>query len=345
MKFSPRLRLLLHAAVAMTFACAAPPAFSWSAPGHEYVGAIADQLISARLKAKVAVILGPRIKDLRTAAPWADCVRSVVKQGDRFIYSPDPTHPEWTAGCHVFETPEEKARMEDYAARNWTDCDYRNGGQCHEAYHFTDIAIQRNAYAPSETGANDHDVVHAIDACIKVLQGEPAPAPFSIKDKKEALLLLAHFVGDESQPLHVAAVYLDANGALVDPDAPDHPDLEPTETLGGNAIHDHGHNLHSEWDNIPAGWTAPTARDIVAARNILPTTGPIDTWASQWATQTVLAGRKAYGGLTFGPKLGRGWDVIGPDDGTYTAARLDLQRRQLRAGGAHLAQLVEVLLK
>lgn len=344
MKRSHFLKLLLSAAAVMTFAYAAEPAFSWGAPGHEYVGAIADQLIGPRLQAKVAEILGPQIKDLRTAGPWADCVRSVVKQGDKFVYAPDPAHPEYTANCHAFETPEEKARMEDYAARNWTDCDYKNGGQCHAAYHFADIAVQRNGYDVSETGANDHDVVHAINACIKVLEGQPAPAPFSFKDKKEALLLLAHFVGDETQPLHVASVYLDANGALVDPDAPNHPDLLPTETFGGNSIHDHGHNFHSEWDDIPADWVGPTAEDLTATRLIPPTTGPIDTWAAQWATQTVVVSHRAFAGLAFGPKVGRGWEVTSPDDGTYAAKRFSMQRTQLQAGGAHLAQLVSTLL-
>ena len=157
--------------------------------------------------------------------------------------------------------------------------------------------------------------------------------------------MLAHFVGDESQPLHVGAVYLDANGALVDPDAPGHPDLKPTETLGGNAIHDHGHNLHSEWDDIPAEWTTPTATDLTKARQVARATGPVDTWAAQWASQTVIAAQSAYGGLKFGPDPKRGWDVTSADDGTYAAKRLDLQRQQLQAGGAHLAQLVATLLR
>lgn len=32
-------------------------------------------------------------------------------------------------------------------------------------------------------------------------------------------MLIAHFVGDLHQPLHVGAVYLHANGVVVDPDA------------------------------------------------------------------------------------------------------------------------------
>jgi S1/P1 Nuclease len=71
-----------------------------------------------------------------------------------------------------------------------------------------------------------------INAAIMVLQNMPAPAPFSIKDKKEALFLLAHFVGDLHQPMHVSAIYLDPNGNFVDADSgvPYDPN---TQTLAG----------------------------------------------------------------------------------------------------------------
>src|SRR5438093_431267 len=71
---------------------------------------------------------------------------------------------------------------------------------------------------------------------ITVVKGQPAPLPFSIRDKKEALFLLAHFVGDLHQPLHVGAIYLDRNGQPVNPDLSG---LDPlTETAGGNLIRD-----------------------------------------------------------------------------------------------------------
>jgi hypothetical protein len=48
-------------------------------------------------------------------------------------------------------------------------------------------------------------------ATTQVLKGGAAPAPFSLKDQREALLLLTHYVGDLHQPLHVGAIYLDKN--------------------------------------------------------------------------------------------------------------------------------------
>jgi hypothetical protein len=64
----------------------------------------------------------------------------------------------------------------------------------------------------------DQDIVAAVSAAIAVLQGKDLPAPFKFASKKEALRLLAHYVGDIHQPLHVAAVYVDAGGHVIDPD-------------------------------------------------------------------------------------------------------------------------------
>src|SRR5437879_3705372 len=91
---------------------ASGPAFPWGHEGHEVIGSIADQMLSANAKQQVTQILG---FDLRVAAPWADCVRSVVHNPDgTFKYSPDPNHPEYRIPCTSFETPSETARMEDY---------------------------------------------------------------------------------------------------------------------------------------------------------------------------------------------------------------------------------------
>jgi S1/P1 Nuclease len=88
----------------------------------------------------------------------------------------------------------------------------------HNTYHFDDVDFERDRFDRSYMGTNDHDLVAAITAAIAVLKDKPAPAPFSIADKKEALFMLVHLVGDLHQPLHVESVYLGADGGLVDPD-------------------------------------------------------------------------------------------------------------------------------
>src|ERR1700755_672131 len=80
-------------------------ASAWGYQGHRVVGSIADQMLNDRAKAKVAQILG---FELRIAGPWADCVKSVVNNGDgTFSYKEDPQHPEYEIPCTNFRTATE----------------------------------------------------------------------------------------------------------------------------------------------------------------------------------------------------------------------------------------------
>lgn len=99
--------------------------------------------------------------------------------------------------------------------------------------------LERSDFNRSYQGTNPHDLVATIGACIAVPQDKPIPPgfPFSIKDKREALLLPTHFIGDLHQPLHVGALYLDASGGLVDPDVAHQVD-PANDTVGGNSIQD-----------------------------------------------------------------------------------------------------------
>src|SRR5215472_11056734 len=151
------------------------PALAWGPEGHHVIGSIADQLLNDHAKQEVARILGT---DLRTASTWPDCARSVMRRSDgSFEYVPDPR---FEAPCTSFD----HARMVDYVSRNWSNCTYEDmPTNCHKAFHFADVATQHNDYERRFVGTSDHDVVSAIKAAVMVLQGRPAPAPFSIKDQ------------------------------------------------------------------------------------------------------------------------------------------------------------------
>jgi hypothetical protein len=223
-------------------------AFGWGHQGHEVSGAIADQLLQPNASQKGQQILGGM--ELRVAATWADCAKDVAQTDAGFVYKPDP---KFHVTCQVFETSEGIARMEDYVARNWDNCQPPPGADpCHKQYHYTDVAIQHDHYELGFAGTSDHDVVAAINAAILVLQGQLAPAPFSIKDEQEALLMLAHLVGDLHQPLHVGAVYIDSHNHPTNPDGPGHHLDLKTETRDGNSIKDGSTNLHAEWDQVSA---------------------------------------------------------------------------------------------
>jgi hypothetical protein len=317
----------------------AAPGYAWGPEGHALIGKIADGLLSGTSAGtKVDRILGTYT--LEDAAKWPDCVRSVHKKADgTFKFVPD----KYTAPCTKFETPTEEARMEDYATRNWDAFPYRAGHGDHEAYHFADIPIENKAYAEDDIGANSHDVVHAIDAAIAKLKGEPVPAPFSIKDDKEAILMLAHFVGDLHQPLHVGAVYLDANGHRVNPKTQATADKD--STAGGNFIQvGASKELHGEWDSVSSTLGKNVPALVLLAHNVsIDHSMPIDKWAFAWASESVVDAAAAYQGVSFAPAGEHEWKAIFQSRSRYLANERAIKKRRIVQAGARLAAILEVV--
>jgi hypothetical protein len=322
-------------------------ASAWGYQGHEVVGSIADQLLKPNAKQQVASILN---FELRVAGPWADCVKSVARHDDgTFHYEVNPDHLEFEVPCIAFRSSEERARIVDYASRNWFTCSYRPDGferGCHNTFHFEDVAIQRNGFDRNFLGTNEHDVVAAVTAAIAVLSDKPAPPPFSIKDKKEALFMLAHFMGDLHQPLHVGSVYLGADGKLVDPDAAHRID-SATDTIGGNAIQDQNINLHHEWDDIPTDIGEAATRELLSDARAMPASqGRIEDWPATWASDTLAASREAFAGLNFQlsqTQPSSAWTVGFDDHPAYLSAMDAIKRKQLAKGGARLAEILNTI--
>jgi len=317
---------------------------AWGYQGHRVVGSIADQLLNNNARQQVSALLG---FELRIAGPWADCVKSVVRNdNDTFTYIEDPRHPEYEIPCTSFRTPAEQKRMEDYVGRNWTQCIYPPTGTergCHNTYHFDDVAIERDHFDRSFEGTNEHDLVGAIVAAIAVLQDKTPSGPYSIADKKEALFMLAHFLGDLHQPLHVAAVYLDEHGHLVDPDATHH--IDPTtETQGGNLIHDQHHIFHTEWDAIPADLGEAATPELLAlARSAPPNQGNIEDWPADWASDTIMVAHDAFSGTHFRQTSPSHWSITFDDHDAYLASQETIKRQQLAKAGARLALLLNTI--
>jgi hypothetical protein len=341
-------------------------ACAWGYQGHEVVGSIADHLLKPNAKAQVHAILnGPdqpqdpnapvrlaprREITLQRDGPWADCVKSVVlfATDGKFHYYVDPNHLDYEVPCVSFNSAEERARMEDYVRRNWDTCSYApNGFQlgCHNTFHFEDVAIQASTFDRNDQGTNDHDLVAAIGATLAVLTDKPVPPPFpfSMRDKKEALLLLAHFIGDLHQPLHVGAVYLDAEGRPVDPDKA-HAIDPATETAGGNLVQDENLSLHHEWDDIPTDIGEAATKDLLRDAQAMPATqGPIDGWPKAWATDTLHVAQDAFKGLKFTQTSSSHWTVSFDDHMTYLRQMDETKRRQLAKAGARLAEILNTI--
>lgn len=339
------MKRVIAGVATLAFALPATGAWAWGAQGHQYVGGVTERMLQPEAFAKMNRLLantGGYGVNLGVAAVWADCIRDVEKKpnGD-FVYQPGPRTPR---ACNYFNTPAGRARMEDYARRNWTNCDYGSQG-CAASYHFVNLALQRDRYVQWIAGTNDHDVVHAVNAAIAKLEGRPVPAPFSIKDDTEALLLLAHFVGDLHQPLHVGSVYLRQDGSIADPDAAGG-GSGIFMTRGGNSLEFGSSNMHSDWDGIPSDWGVVPQQSVVVAALRLPISGgSIDEWPSAWARESLLSAQGAFRGVSFGSGEGSNpkWPARFADRNAYVAAKTETQRDRLMRGGARFAQVLNTV--
>jgi len=341
MTIDQRLRRVATALIAAIMALSPSVSHGFGAKGHQFVGALADRLLNPRAAAKVQQLIGMR---LRAAATWADCAKGVTLEGDDLVYEAEA---QFDAACRPFQMRAGIERMRDYVRRNWNCAPEGPASACHKRYHFTDVAIQRDRYDRQFAGTADTDIVGAMRAAIGVLQGRASPAPIDIRDEREALMLLAHLVGDVHQPLHVAAVYLDARGRRVDPDAAPSTSIARTRTRGGNSIVAGTTDLHTEWDQLasPLAPAAINAAMLTEARAVGRTAGRPSAWPEAWAGETVRDAHKAFDGIVFtgvASQPGR-WMASFDDSAAYHRMKREIQRRQLVRAGARLAQLLNSL--
>lgn len=334
----PSLPALLLGACA-TLGLLAGPALAWGPQGHLTSGAISDQLIAGTPTAKkVRALLG---SNLQMASVWADCARSVEGKAATWTYAKAGQYKD----CAYYENKASQDAMVAFVRRNASYCGFMAGEKrCrHTGWHFTDVPIQRQAYAVDLPGAGPDDLVQAIAACISVLQGGKPPAGFNIAGKKEALRLLVHFMGDLHQPLHVGSIYLDAQGRPLDPATEQ--EAQAHKNSGGNAILLKGSKLHGLWDDLPGKLTTSLLAGAGAAdaRQVAPATGPVAQWPAQWASDTLRIAPQAFQGLKIGAKAGDTWPATAGEP-AYRQTRENLQRAQLAKAGARLAQLLTTLM-
>ena len=219
-----KMKNKLYACIAVACLTWAMPtlARAWGSDGHKTVGMIADILLAGPVENDVKKILGG--KTLSTVAIWADCAKG-------FSY------------CRRQPSVAEKA--------------YANRNPHHHDYHYTDVPIQETSYRPQSAGTKPYDAVGVMRYAVQVLQGKAQPSADFNLNKREALWLLAHVVGDIHQPLHAGALYFDhACAHKVDPnqEGAGLPNFgigtEFAESTGGNDFKiSASRNLHSYWDD------------------------------------------------------------------------------------------------
>jgi hypothetical protein len=258
--------------ISFLFCCAATTAFGWGDEGHRTIGAMADKLIAGTpAAAHVRELLGD--ETLSVASVWADQVKGRRDQ-----------------------TPEM--------------LQFKQDNPRHSVFHYTDIPFEEPGYRDDSIGATNVDVVHAIPACILILQGRAAEQTlFTNVTPKEALRLMIHYIEDLHQPLHAGAGYL--NGTkFVDPNGYSKPFKDDQ---GGNrliyGVATNGGfggttNLHFFWDvtvvrlDMTNAYAQTPLEYAAVLLNKLPPawkdSGPLMNWDRGWARESIALAAKVH---------------------------------------------------
>jgi hypothetical protein len=295
--------------------------FGYGPTGHEIVGGIADKLIANTPPAKKVYALTDGIT-LERASTIADEIKAWDKDG--------PDDP--TAFPRYSEHPTIDKQVREFWRANQPTDDRASQVPSHHWFHYTDIpALNPQRYADAKTGRREWDIVHMIPYCVGILRGNiPEDNPRKIT-KPLALILLAHYVGDIHQPLHVGAMYFDERGRAVDPDR----GSKGIEDEGGNTIMlrlyrgttaelaKRGLKLHGFWDtetvlaNLGAISPAVATEEKLEALELpkrrlinemvreqpsgwrLPPDVPVKDYAEVWADEILPLAREAHQRIRF----------------------------------------------
>jgi len=253
MRFAPRHAMIVAIFLSIRFAT---PLQAYAPLGHEIVGAIADErLANTPTAAKIRALLNGMTLEKASVIP--DEIKGWDKKGvdDRKAF-------------HYSAHPQIDQQLRDFWRANQPIHDMNSTMPSHHWFHYTDVPVVRTEkYAEGNAGRSKWDVVHMIPYCIDVLQGRLPQTNERRITKPIAVILLAHYVADIHQPLHVGAEYFDTQGHPADPDK----DPSALGDEGGNTftlqLSDepprgrgvHKKTLHMFWDNDAVNALFPEA--------------------------------------------------------------------------------------
>jgi S1/P1 Nuclease len=308
-----RLRAILCILVAYV-----SEAHAYGPLGHEIVGGIADQLLAGKpAGAQISALIDGIT--LEKASVIADEIKAWDEKG------PDDTNQFPRYSGH----PKVDKQLRDFWQANPPTNDPNSAVPSHHWFHYTDVPVFGQAkYSDGKVGRSKWDVVHMIPYCINVLRGETPEANERKITKPIAVILLAHYVGDIHQPLHVGAEYFNESGQAVDPDR----GAFALGDEGGNSLslvenatakhpRHYYHSFHAYWDldavrNLVIGTPdelPKLQRDAVyqpAKEKLITnfvatepknwrTKGDPKTWAEQWANEILPIAREAHRRMKF----------------------------------------------
>ena len=288
--------------------------------GHEIVGAIADEKLAGTPTAAKANRLLDGLS-LEKAAVIADEIKDWDKKG-----ADDPRSFHYSAHRRI------DRELREFWRANPPTPSANPTAPSHHWFHYTDVpVVPPQAYRAGIAGRSKWDIVHMISYCIAVLQERVAEQNDRKITKPVAIILLAHYVADIHQPLHVGAEYFNARGRVTDPDKDksalgDEGGNTFTLELGGELPRRRGMHkkkFHGFWDydavnalfpDVPrylpkeefVAQSEPLKKMLVhematqEPRNWrMPSNIPVDGYAEMWADEILPIARDAYARLEF----------------------------------------------
>ncbi len=199
-------RVALSTIILSTLGLAAP-LYAYGSLGHEIVGAIAGERLANTVTAtKIRALLDGL--SLEKAGMMPDEIKGWDKNG-----VDDPK------SFHYARYPKVDKQLLNFWRANPTTRDLNPGAPSHHWFHYADVpVVPVQKYAESRVGRSKWDIVHMIPYCVQVLQGRVSEQNERKITKPVAIILLAHYVADIHQPLHIGAAYSDQQGNPTDPD-------------------------------------------------------------------------------------------------------------------------------
>ena len=278
--------------VLLTICLFAGNAFAYAAHGHALVGAIADRRLA---KNKTVANKVKQLLDgltLEQAATLPDSIKTWDKKPQ---------------GFHVTGHPAIESQLRAFVRANRV-----GANPSHHDFHFTDVPVfVVEHYADGEVGRASVDIVQMIPFCIRVLKGEESETNARAITKPVAVILLAHYLGDIHQPLHVGAEYFNASAKPFEPT----PANKGFADQGGNKLtlftffkgkEVSAGNFHGYWDGQTVENAFGKASNLAVAKQLAAKapanwklTGGVETWAVQLANEILPLAREAHSRLEF----------------------------------------------
>ena len=223
-------------------------------------------------------------------------------------------------------------QLRDFWRANQPTHDSNSPAPSHHWFHYTDVPVMpAQRYRDGSIGRSRWDVVHMIPFCIDVLQGRIPEQNEQKITKPVAIILLARYVADIHQPLHVGAAYFDSQGNVADPDK----DKSALADEGGNTfkleLSDEPprrrgirkKKFHGFWDNDSVNAPFPQVQGSLPKKELeaqidpfkrqlvhematheprnwqMPSNVSLDSYAEVWADEILPIAREAHARLEF----------------------------------------------